>query len=59
MSNNLDRRLAKLESVSRPPEQVFIWRDEGQTVEQTVAGRFPNGVPSNVAVTILSWSEGE
>ena len=59
MSNNLERRLARLETQTVPRKRVFIWRDVGQSPEEAVAARFPHGVPDNVEPVILGWAEPE
>ena len=59
MSNNLERRLARLETKSNLRQQVFIWRDLGRSAEEAVAARFPHGIPDNVEPVILGWAESE
>jgi hypothetical protein len=53
--NSIDRRLVRLEAASPLQRRVFVWRELGQTSEQSIAGRFPEGVPADAQVTLLSW----
>ena len=59
MSNNLERRLARLETRTASRAQVFIWRNVGQSADEAFAARFPRGVPDNVEPVILGWAESE
>ena len=59
MSNNLERRLARLETETASRERVFIWRDVGQSADEAVAVRFPHGVPDNLEPVILGWAKSE
>ena len=53
--NSIDRRLVRLEAASPLHRRVFVWRELGQTREQSIADRFPDGVPADAQVTLLSW----
>jgi hypothetical protein len=57
MGNNLESRLARLETKTAHRQRVFVWRGLGQTVERAVAVRFPDGLPDNIDVVILGWEE--
>jgi len=57
MASNISRRLASLESTEAYTSQAFIWREIGQTPEQAIAARFPEGVPPDIRVTIIGWQE--
>ena len=53
--NSIDRRLVRLEAASPLQRRVFVWRELGQTSEQSIADRFPDGAPVDAQVTLLSW----
>jgi hypothetical protein len=56
MASPLDRRLRQLEEVASPSRlPTLIWREIGQTAEQAIAARFPDGIPTNVLPVVLSW----
>ena len=59
MSNNPERRLARLETQTAPRKRVCIWQDLGQSAKDAIAARFPHNVPDNVELIILSWAESE
>ena len=53
--NSIGRRLVRLEAASPLQRRVFVWRELGQTSEQSIAIRFPKGVPADAQVTLLGW----
>ena len=58
MSGNRDKRLGKLERKRRPAGETFIvWRDRarGETQEQAIARRFPDGVPPGAQIIHIGW----
>ena len=55
MGINLERRLGRLESDTSQRQRVFLWWDYSKTYAETIAGRFPQGVPENVDVHVLTW----
>jgi hypothetical protein len=64
MSGSKEKRVAELEQDRRPaPIVLYVWRDRpGETTEQAIARRFPDGVPAGARLVICSWrfaGEGE
>jgi len=57
MASNISRRLSSLENKDHYVSQAFIWREVGQTHEQAVAERFPEGVPPGVEAMVIGWQE--
>jgi hypothetical protein len=54
--NNMKRRLAKLEQAAAPKQTVYAWNEDGETVEQSIALAFPDGVPTGARVVVYSWA---
>ena len=57
MASNLNRRVTRLEEIESYAGQVFLWREVGQTYEEALAARFPEGVPPGVRVLVIGWEE--
>jgi hypothetical protein len=58
--SSIDRRLSALERVGGGVMQtILVWCERGQTKEQALASRFPQGVPANVRPLVLSWMTPE
>ncbi len=57
MASQLERRLAALEAETADRRAAYVWRGLGQTAEQAIAAEFSNGVPPEVAVTVIGWLE--
>jgi len=49
--------LAALEAETADRRAAYVWRGLGQTAEQAIAAEFSNGVPPDVAVTVIGWLE--
>jgi hypothetical protein len=59
MTGPLARRLAALEKTAAVGATVYLWADatEGsETVDCMITRRFPEGVPSDVTVTVYRWA---
>jgi hypothetical protein len=54
---NLVSRLEVLEASAPEVRPVMVWRDaqKGETTEQAIAKRYPEGVPAGAPVYILEW----
>ncbi len=58
--SSIDRRLSAPERVGGGANQiVLVWCEHGQTKEQAIASRFPQGVPGKVRPLVLSWMTPE
>ena len=57
MPSSLNRRLTRLEDTDAHDSQIFLWREMGQTHEEAVAARFPDGVPPGLRVMVIGWEE--
>jgi hypothetical protein len=57
MTGGLARRIEKLEQSAAGSERAYVWRDAGQTADEAVTARFPEGMPAGVDVTVISWME--
>jgi hypothetical protein len=57
---SIDRRLSALERVGGVANQiVLVWCEHGQTKDEALASRFPQGVPDSVRPLVLSWMTPE
>ena len=54
---NLSSRLEALERSPEAMRAVMVWRDAqaGETTEQAIAKRYPEGVPAGAPVYVLEW----
>jgi hypothetical protein len=50
------RRLSALEQAIRPTETAYLWQEDGETAEEAIAHRFPEGVPANLRVNLYRWA---
>jgi hypothetical protein len=57
MGGDLGRRIAKLEQETLVTLRAYAWRDPGQTADEAVAARYPEGVPPGVDVSMIGWLE--
>ena len=55
MSNNLERRLGRLETASAPRKLVVVWHGFDQTPDEARAARLPDGVPEGLEVMLVGW----
>jgi hypothetical protein len=54
--SSIDRRLSALERVGGGAIQtVLVCCEHGQTKDEALASRFPQGVPASVRPIVLSW----
>jgi hypothetical protein len=56
MTSRIAFRLARLEKGAAPAPALYAWQDTGETAEQTIARRFPEGVAPNVRVIPYRWA---
>ena len=59
--SGIERRLARLEQAVSPRETVHVWAgaDAGETADQAIAARFPEGVPDGVTVVVYRWADAD
>jgi hypothetical protein len=58
--SSIDRRLSALERVGGGAMQtILVCCERGQTEDQALASRFPQGVPASVLPIVLSWMTPE
>ena len=55
MSGNIERRIERLEHAVPAATQAYVWRDAGQTADEAIVLRFPDGVPAGAEATVYSW----
>ena len=57
MTGNIERRLATLESDVRKGHTFHCWQEPGETAEEAIGRRFPDGVPAGHDLVIYSFAE--
>jgi hypothetical protein len=53
----IEQRLAKLEQATSMGESFYAWAKNGETAEQAIARKFPDGLAHNAVVTVFSWTD--
>lgn len=53
----IEQRLAKLEQAATAETTVCAWVEAGETAEQAIARRFPEGVPNGATVMVYRWAD--
>ena len=51
----IEQRLARLEQAVSPRETVHVWADDAETLVDTIAERWPEGVPDGVTLVVYRW----
>jgi hypothetical protein len=57
MATQIDSRLRRLETRNVVKALAFVFRAPGETTEQAVAARYPEGLPADSTLVILRWLE--
>ena len=57
MATQIDSRLRRLETRNTVKAQAFVFRAPGETTEEAVAARYPDGLPANSSLVVLQWLE--
>jgi hypothetical protein len=51
-----EQRIAKLEQASMARATVYAWAEAGETLEQAIARRFPDGPAEATSVIVYRWA---
>jgi hypothetical protein len=57
--SGIERRLARLEQAVSSLETVYVWADDEETLADTIARRWPEGVPDGVTLVIYRWADAD
>jgi hypothetical protein len=57
VATQIDSRLRRLETRSAVKTQAFVFRAPGETTEEAVAARYPEGLPADSTLVVLQWLE--
>ena len=57
MATQINSRLRRLETRNAVKAQAFVFRAPGETTEQAVAARYPEGLPTDSSLVVLQWLE--